>query len=341
MGNLFSIVFRTIKSMPKIHYFQRYSSKENTVTNNTLQLLGRIYNYSPLKASQFLTELTGEPIEIGIEINQQERGRESAPDGQVIQRSFKLLIEAKVDTGPDTDQLIRHSKTFSGEYQKILLLLTKEPLEERKKNEIKGHIPGIIFNSITYEKICEAAKRLFQEYEEEMRALVDDYEEYCNDTGLFDQSKQLMRIVPCGYSLEINKKFGIYSSPSDRGYTKHRFVGIYKDKAVSAIWKIDSIFDAEYYEAILKKELIEGRTTDDYDESLIGFIKEIEKKLGWEITTGNRFFCGKPVETNYVKSSPRGIQGALFVNLREVVGNDFDTLNTEEIAQKLRGVEWE
>ena len=25
--------------MPKIHYFQRYSSKENTVTNNTLQLL--------------------------------------------------------------------------------------------------------------------------------------------------------------------------------------------------------------------------------------------------------------------------------------------------------------
>lgn len=327
--------------MPKIHYFQRYSSKENTVTNNTLQLLGRIYNYSPLKASQFLTELTGEPIEIGIEINQQERGRESAPDGQVIQRSFKLLIEAKVDTGPDTDQLIRHSKTFSGEYQKILLLLTKEPLEASKKDEIKGRVPGIIFNSITYEDICKTAKELFKEHEEEMRDLVDDYVEYCNDTELFDQSKQLMRIVPCGASLEINKKYGIYFHPADRGYTKHRFVGIYKDKTVSAIWEIDNIFDAEYNGADLNKEVIEGQDAGDYDKKIIGIIEEAMEKLGWDIKNGHRFFCGKLVETNYEKSSPRGIQGARFKNLREVVGNDFDTLRIEEIAQKLREVKWE
>ena len=51
----------------------------------------------------------------------------------------------------------------------------------------------------------------------------------------------------------------------------------------------------------MKKDLIEGRTTDDYDENLIGFIKEVEEKLGWDIKNGNRFFCGKPVETNYVK----------------------------------------
>ena len=328
--------------MPKIHYFQRYSSKENTVTNNTLQLLGRIYNYSPLKASQFLTELTGEPIEIGIEINQQERGRESAPDGQVIQRSFKLLIEAKVDTGPDTDQLIRHSKTFSGEYQKILLLLTKKPLGAREEVEFKDQIPGgIIFKVITYEDICKAAKELFKEHEEEMRDLVDDYVEYCNDTGLFDQSKQLMRIVPCGASLEINKKYGIYFHPADRGYTKHRFVGIYKDKTVSAIWEIDNIFDAEYNGADLNKEVIEGQDAGDYDKNLIGIIEEAMEKLGWDITNGHRFFCGTPVETNYEKSSPRGIQGARFKNLREVVGNDFDTLNIEEIAQRLENEQWE
>ena len=327
--------------MPKIHYFQRYSSKENTVTNNTLQLLGRIYSYSPLKASRFLTELTGEPIEIGIEINQQERGDGAVPDGQVIQRSFKVLIEAKVDTTPDTDQLIRHSKTFSGEYQKILLLLTKKPLEACEEGKIKSKVSGIIFNSITYEDICKAAKTLFEEYEEEMRVLVDDYVEYCNDTGLFDQSKQLMRIVPCGTSLEINKKYGIYFHPADRGYTKHRFVGIYKNKTVSAIWEIDSIFDVEYSGDNLKKTLIEGRETDDYDEKLIGIIEKAEEKLGWDITNGTRFFCGKPMETNYVKSSYGGIQGARFVNLREVVGNDFDTLDIREIAQVLRGEQWE
>ena len=40
--------------MSKIHYFQRYSSPENVVTNNTLHLLERIYSYSPEKASQLL-----------------------------------------------------------------------------------------------------------------------------------------------------------------------------------------------------------------------------------------------------------------------------------------------
>ena len=326
--------------MPKIHYFQRYSSKENTVTNNTLQLLGRIYSYSPLKASRFLTELTGEPIEIGIEINQQERGDGAVPDGQVIQRSFKVLIEAKVDTPPDTDQLIRHSKTFSGEYQKILLLLTKEPLEACEEGKIKSKVSGIIFNSITYEDICKAAKTLFEEYEEEMRVLVDDYVEYCNDTELFDQSKQLMRIVPCGYSLQINKNYGIYSNPSDRGYTKHRFVGIYHNKTVSAIWEIDSIFDVEYKGADLKKTLIEGQDTNDYDKNLVEFIRGVDEKLNWDISTGNRFFCGKPVETSYVKSSYGGIQGPRFVNLREVVGDDFDEMSIGQIAQKLREVQW-
>ena len=327
--------------MPKIHYFQRYSSKENTITNNTLQLLGRIYSYSPLKASRFLTDLTGEPIEIGIEINQQVRGDKAVPDGLVIQRSFKVLIEAKVDASLNIEQLIGHSKTFSEEHQKILLLLTREPLEDHKISEIKGRIPGIKFSSITYKKICEVSKTLFEKYEEEMRALVDDYEEYCNDTGLFDQSKQLMRIVPCGDTLEINKKYGIHFYPSDRGYTKHQFVGIYKDKTVSAIWKIDSIFDVEYEGDYLNKTCIEGQETDDYDDNLIAIIKSVEEKLSWDITKGHRFFCGKPVETNYKKSSSGGIQGARFMNLQKVVGKDCSNLDIAVIAEALKSKQWE
>ena len=248
--------------MSKIHYFQRYSSPENTVTNNTLQLLARIYSYSPLKASQFLSDLTGEAIEIGIEINQQVRDKEAIPDGQVIQRSFKVLIESKLDASPDTDQLLRHSNTFSGEDQKILLLLTKKPLEVTEYDDIKCQVSrltsGVIFKSITYEDICNTAKTLFEEYEYEMCALIDDYVEYCNDMGLFDQSRQLMRIVPCGTSLGINKKHGIYFHPSDRGYTEHRFLGIYKDKTVQAIWEIDSVFDVNYTEDELKKTLVQG-----------------------------------------------------------------------------------
>lgn len=41
-----------------------------------------------------------------------------------------------------------------------------------------------------------------------------------------------MRIVPCSDSLRLNKKYGVYFRPSDRGYTKHSFVGIYANKSV-------------------------------------------------------------------------------------------------------------
>jgi hypothetical protein len=67
--------------MSKIHYFQRYSSIENTVTNNTLQLLARIYDYSASAASDVLSQLTGDEIEIGIEIKQQARVGNAVPDG--------------------------------------------------------------------------------------------------------------------------------------------------------------------------------------------------------------------------------------------------------------------
>jgi hypothetical protein len=221
--------------MSKIHYFQRYSSVENTVTNNTLQLLARIYDYSTASASALLTNLTGEPIDIGVEIAQQRRVGNAVPDGAIIQRSFKILIEAKVDSAVDPSQLTRHATTFGNESQKLLLLLTKKPLGADEP-VIAGLIhethPDVVFKSITYEEICNAVSGLFKGHETAMVALVEDFLEYCNDTELFDQTRQLMRIVPCGQSVAINKRHAIYFHPSDRGYTPHAYIGIYANKAV-------------------------------------------------------------------------------------------------------------
>ena len=322
--------------MPRIHYFQRYSSPENVVTNNTLQLFERIYSYSPEKASQLLTELIGEPIEIGIEITQQNRAQQSVPDGQIRQRSFKILIETKLDSGSDVDhidQLRRHSETFSNEDQKILLLLTKKSLEESHVSSRLAQ--GVIFKSITYEDICNAIKDLFSEYEYEMRALTEDYVEYCIDTVLLDQSKEWMRMVPCGNTLDLNKKYGIYFQPSDRSYSPHQYVGIYSEKAVHTIWRIDSVFDIEYRDGELRKELVEGRDICEYDNKLVAIIRDVT-----DIESGYRFFCGVPKETKYVKSSFGGMLGARFVNLREVIGDDFDCLDVSGIADRLRDIEW-
>jgi hypothetical protein len=327
--------------MSKIHYFQRYSSVENTVTNNTLQLFARIYDYSPAQASKLLSAITDEPIEIGLEIHQQERGKESVPDGVIIQRSLKVLIEAKVDAGVNIDQLLKHAEYFSDESQKILLLLTRKALgneEEGIRHKIANKHLGVVFKNVTFEEICKAIKGLFKDYEYEMSALVDNYIEYCNDANLFDQSRFLLRIVPCGESIEINKKYGIYFQPSDRGYTNHSFVGIYANKRVQFIWEIDSVFDVKIDDKKVKKSLIQGRDTDEYDEKIVDIIKDAKALCGYQIETGHRFFCGVPVDTDYRKTSPGGIQGVRFINLREVIGEFSDVT---DVAAKLCGKGWE
>lgn len=328
--------------MSKIHYFQRYSTFENAATNNTLLLLSRIYQYAPSKLSILLSRLIDEdnPIEIGVEILQQERGLGSIPDGKIIQRSFKILIEAKVDSIPSLDQLLRHAESFSNESRKMLLLLTKTPIGTMAK-EIEAALaesqPDVDFSSVTFGDINKALEGLFREHEYEMRDLVEDYEDYCITSGLVDQSPYLMRVVPCGKSLDINRKHGIYFQPADRGYRLHQFVGIYRNKAVQALWELDSVYDVEYNGKTLNKALRQGRDTSEYDRRIKAIILDARTECGYEISTGHRFFCGEPFDTHYVKQSSGGMQGARFVDLRGVIG-EFD--GAADAAARLNGMTW-
>ena len=289
-----------------------------------------------------LTDITNEAIEIGIEITQQERKQDSVPDGAIIQRSFKILIESKIDSPVNEDQLLRHAASFSGESQQILLLLTRQKIEEDHERQISDAIgklyPSVEFRNVTYKAICLALGGLFADYENEMKSLAQDYIEYCNDANLFDQSRYLMRIVPCSTSLGISKTYGIYFHPSDRGYTKHTFVGIYANKAVQCLWEIDSVFDISFDGKTVQKTLVQGRDTDEYDRKLARIIPDARRLCGYNIESGNRFFCGKEVfDTDYRKVSPGGIQGARFVNLLEVIG---EFQNAQEVAEKLQSKEW-
>lgn len=326
--------------MSNIHYFQRYSTLENTVTNNTLHLIARIYEYSPHKAGQFLSDLTDEDIGLGIKINQQERVGDAVPDGTIIQPSLKLLIEAKVDAKVDAEQLVRHAKTFGSESLKILLLLTKQqPKEEEKKisEALQLEFPAVIFRWITYKDICDAASKLFKEHESFMKSLVEDYEGYCDYAGLFDRSEFFMRVVPCGKSAELNSNYGIYFQPSDRGYSKHKYVGIYREKSVRAIIEVESVFDVEIIDGKLKKNPFgESNNTSDYDKKILDIVEEARIKCGYDLLKGHRFFCGKVAPTDFKKSTKGGIQGARFIDFRdhlEIINIKSQSL--EELAKAL------
>ncbi len=329
--------------MSKIHYFQRYSSLENTVTNNTLQLFARIYDYSPARASMFLNRLLGddEAVGIGLEVHQQTKAKSSIPDGEIRQRSFRVLIESKVDSQTDPKQLLEHARAFKEEDgQRFLLLLTRAPIgaEAHKVQEaLARECPGVIFRNATYEQVVDALDDLFQDFERSMRDLAEDYADYCRETGLVDLSRFRLRIVPCGQSFDVNLRHGIYFHPKDWGYSSHRYLGIYKNKAVHAIWEIDSVFDVELDEDGLRKEWVFGRETNDYDGRLVAIIEDAQRECGYEVASGHRFFCGEPHLTNFVKSSSGGLMGKKLLDLRDFVG---EIEGVGAIAAALAGRQW-
>jgi hypothetical protein len=327
--------------MSQIHYLQRHPSVENIFAYNFLELIARICEHSWAEASRLLTDLTGEPIEIGFEISQFPGGESPVPDGSINQRSFKILVDAKADSGVSPDQLLRHAGSFGNETQKLLLLLTKDPIGYREgviAGLIRASHPDVVFRSITFGAVCDALDDLFRERDIATAALADGYREQCDELNLFEESRPLLRVVPCGRNLWIYKKFGIYFQPSDRDYSPRGLVGLYADRKVQAILDVQSVFDVDLVQGRLTKRLHRGEGTDRFDASIRQIIEEARVSCGCEIATGTRFFCGEAFETDFRKSSPGGVLRAVFVNLCRPVGSFTDA---GDVASKLTGLEWQ
>ena len=80
----------------KITYFQRYHSKENVATANTMLLLLRLYQYSSEKFFRLLkTNFLNDSSNLEVLFNLQERGKKSVPDATITQDSFKIIVETK------------------------------------------------------------------------------------------------------------------------------------------------------------------------------------------------------------------------------------------------------
>jgi hypothetical protein len=108
-----------------VHYFQRFSKREDFVTNNTLLLLSRLQHHDFHLFQETLPELSHlEDLSVGASITQQESspsGRIS--DGVLRQQSFHIIIETKRGASFDLDQLTGHLfAVFEGQYRSSSVL---------------------------------------------------------------------------------------------------------------------------------------------------------------------------------------------------------------------------
>lgn len=325
--------------MGSIHHFQRYSSKENVITNNTLRLLGQVYNDSPERLESLLGSIIdGIAVDIDLQMSQQERGPESVPDGALFQPSLRIVIETKRGGSFSASQLERHLEAFEGEDQKLLLLLTAKAPDEGKLERVEeaaGEV-GITFGNVTFSDLIDALigeEGIVSEYETDLQSIVRDYESFCSERGLLPDD-DVLRAVPCGNTHELNVACDLYYMPASRGYRSHQYVGVYYDKSIRYIGKLTHDVEVERPDGTLEGE------DEDLNEGERERIHEAMDQRG--VQQGHRFFLvDEFYPTDFSKESKHGMRSAQYFSLREHLDVDGDLPSTEEIAERLKEKTWE
>lgn len=338
--------------MSKVHYFQRYHQKENVVTNNTLLLFSSLYNYSPNKFKQFIESLTEIEINVGVDFSQQEKSKSSVPDGIITQSSFKIVIETKLWDNFNNHQLKSHLNEFGNEKEQILLALAPKHIGEEQKNKLirevsqfnKANDKNVNFINVTFKKIIETYKEVILEYDIELKDIIDDFEDFCSASGLLPVTAPRMLVVACGWTLKHNFERNVYYDPSDRGYTRCTHLGIYNNKSVQGIGKIENIITAHIEDSeLIITNSTNGKPTEQQIVNVKNIINDAVEELGWNIGQGHKFFCvDNFYKTDFRKNTPNGLLGRRYFYINDYIHEDSDKiLPTENYAEKLKQIDWE
>lgn len=337
----------------KVHYFQRYSTKENVATANTMLLFSRLYSYSPNKFFDFLKSLYSESFnndfEPEIKFLNQERGKKSVPDATITQRSFKIVIEVKMVDWFYNTQLKNHLEVFQNEDYKVLLTISSEFMEKSKKDSIDKEIQDMNLNvkhiNTTFEELANFIKNLLDNRDYEMQDIIEDYFSYCNENGLISDSWKYMQIQPVGTTFDFNMKNNVYYNGNGTKFRAHEYIGLYKNKSVCAIGKMKLIVrtlkekdELKFYfetneEATINRKEIEKKIRE--------IIREVKEKYEHNLDERDTryYFVEEFIETDYKKISIGGMLGNRLLNLEKFFNNEIP--DVKKIADTLKNKEWE
>ena len=333
----------------KIHYFQRYHSKENVDTANAMLLLSRMYSFSATKFFAFLGKVLPENASVELLFNLQERSVGSVPDATITQASFKVVVETKLYGNFLLGQLENHLQSFMNEdYKyKVLLTLDPNPMNRKMKEELSQAISkhnvdthsNVIHQHLTFEELVNSVNEVVDDRDYEMRDVLDDYLEYCYSSGLIPDGWKRMRVQLAGTTININKELNLYYDNIERGFSGHKYLGLYNQKAVRAIGEIITIVSAAPNGDGLDVNIEKGNFTDDMQRRIKVAIEDA-KKYGYDLAGLSRyFFVDKFHETYFEKTTPYAPRGSRMFDLCEVLGLT-DLPKTDKIAELLRQKKW-
>jgi hypothetical protein len=270
---------------------------------------------------------------------------ESVVDGYLYQDALRIAIETKLRADSfDLDQLQRHLSGFSHGQGGFLILLSPERarIGGAAFDEFRASAAarGVSIAHITFHEVIKAARECLNDFDEEMQALINDYEAFCSEESLLPIDGWTLFVPPCGPSHSINIDNTLYFCPAAWTRRKARYLGIYYDKAVRQIGIVAKVVQCDVVNDVV--EATKEPITPAEQARIVRAAKTAKAELGWEIDTGYQFFlCDELHETNFKKTTPGGIQGHRYFNLRDYLP-DFDQgQSLEGLANQLRDRKWE
>lgn len=334
----------------KIHYFQRYSKGENVATANTMLLLSRLYVYSSdkffkLLKSEYFSNFS-DSFEPDLIFDLQAKSEFSVPDAIITQNSFKIVVETKMCSRFDEEQLSRHLNAFNDEKHKVLLSIAPVPMAENIKSsfhsELEKHnrdqtYPVIHVNK-TFEEIANAISELLDARDYEMQEVLDDYLDYCRTDKLIPESsaRKYMRMQLAGNTLEYDMENNVYFNNASCGFRDYRYLGLYKDKSVRAVGKVIARITAIKADNIVQFNEEFGTLTNERKS----LIENTMTRYHLENIEHRYFFVDKFYETDFQKTSKGGSWGPRVFDLTEVLETNDIPEKTEELAKSLKTKTW-
>lgn len=332
----------------KIHYFQRYHSKENVATANTMLMLSRFYNFNADKFYAMLNDLIlheDTTPEITFDLQVQAEG--SVPDAIIQQKSFKIVVETKLYNQFDEGQLKSHLNALKDGDIKVLLTLDPRPMRQSLKDKIDELCSksGVKHVNLTFELLIESLRKNIEERETELLAVWEDFREYCYEDGLLNDSHKYMRAIAASTTLKDNIELNLYYCGIGRNVSEHGYIGLYSNKSVRAIGKLYKTAVSKIENGCIRFESEDKNSPLTAEElERLNLAVERSKAYGYSLGTWeHRFYLvEKFYEINFEKTTPNPIQRDKFFNLAEMLNCENKPLpKTQDIAKTLDGKSWQ
>ena len=326
----------------EISLFSGYSQKENRTTNYCLLVLRMLYEENPRLLDEALDDITGGQTggTVGVRFLQQQRRGASVPDGVIVQAPFTLLIETKNFDWFHDDQLEAHLEGLAAEPGlKVLLALSNFETTEGRFATIERlcettYEDRIAFGAVTFEDFLAAVDR--PGLSKNLADAVRDFRAYLDGQNLLPTWRHTLDVCNCAGLPDDLLEHEVYMCPAKGGAYSHnrcRYFGMYRNKRVGRVAEIEAVVDVQPDGAA---ELL-WANVEATERDLLRRARDRKAAVRPNVDHALRIFLLGPLhETNFVKDTPRGMQGSK--QYFDVGG--LDPEGPLDLAQKLRGLAW-